>query len=140
MLGANMIGLLTYDTPFYSINRNFIAEKAWSGVDHMNRGIGDLWNAGAAICTAVTATKTMQRMSHLGAEAGKKWGIVAGIVSVTALGAAAFATRQKISSNITNAYQELTFVSDLTDIHGLNERYLSSLFFFCVHSIVLYSF
>jgi hypothetical protein len=122
--GAKIIGMLAYDTPFYSINQNFIAEKAWSGMDQV-RGLGNLWNTGAVTATAATTTRAITAGTSKGgreSSSAKTWGLLAGVVGAAAIGAAAYVARDKIQATIADAYDELTFISDLTDMHGCDER------------------
>lgn len=124
LLGAKIIGMLAFDTPFYSINQNFVADRAWSGVDQVNREVGRLWNAGgaAATVTAATATRAITAGNTGSGGGGKKWGLLAGVVGAAALGAAAYMARDKIQTTISDAYNELTFISDLTDMNGCDQR------------------
>ncbi|KAI8883548.1 hypothetical protein K501DRAFT_184154 [Backusella circina FSU 941] len=122
LLGAKIIGMLAYDTPFYSINQNFVTEKARSGFDQVNKEVSRFWGAGATAMTAATASRSIQQSSNDNSGSSKKWGLLAGVVGAAALGAAAYVARDKISSSLSDAYDELTFVSDLTDMHGQNER------------------
>lgn len=125
--GAKIIGMLAFDTPFYSINQNFVAEKAWSSVDQV-RGLGNLWNTGAATVTAATATRAITANNHSSASGrggggnAKKWGLFAGVVGAAAIGAAAYIARDKIQTSLADAYDQLTFISDLTDMNGCDER------------------
>lgn len=125
--GAKIIGMLAFDTPFYSINQNFVAEKAWSSVDQV-RGLGNLWNTGAATVTAATATRAITANNHnsavgrSGGGSAKKWGLFAGVVGAAAIGAAAYIARDKIQTSLSDAYDQLTFISDLTDMNGCDER------------------
>ncbi|KAL9537509.1 hypothetical protein MBANPS3_011717 [Mucor bainieri] len=125
--GAKIIGMLAFDTPFYSINQNFVAEKAWSSVDQV-RGLGSLWNTGAATVTAATATRAITANNHSsaagrgGGGSAKKWGLFAGVVGAAAIGAAAYIARDKIQTSLADAYDQLTFISDLTDMNGCDER------------------
>lgn len=125
LLGAKIIGMLAYDTPFYSINQNYVSEKARSGFDQVNKEVNRFWGAGATAMTAATTSRAIQQSSNNNSGGGRKWGLLAGVVGAAALGAAAYVARDKISSSISDAYDELTFVSDLTDMHGQNERYQS---------------
>ncbi|KAI8068189.1 uncharacterized protein B0P05DRAFT_475110 [Gilbertella persicaria] len=120
ILGAHIIGMLAYDTPFYSISRNFVANRARSGVDQV-RGLNTLWNTGAATVTAATATRAITAGSKANTS-GKKWGMLAGVVGAAALGAAAYLARDQIQETITDAYDQLTFVSDLADMNGCDQR------------------
>ncbi|KAL7315625.1 hypothetical protein PS15m_004818 [Mucor circinelloides] len=125
--GAKIIGMLAFDTPFYSINQNFVAEKAWSSVDQV-RGLGNLWNTGAATVTAATATRAITANNHNstvgrgGGGSAKKWGLFAGVVGAAAIGAAAYIARDKIQTSLSDAYDQLTFISDLTDMNGCDQR------------------
>ncbi|KAI9478616.1 MAG: hypothetical protein EXX96DRAFT_571564 [Benjaminiella poitrasii] len=127
LLNGEIIGLLAFDTPFYSINENFIADKAASGLEQV-RGFGNLWNAGAATVTAATATRAMTASTRNSASTAgnnsstKKWGLFAGVVGAAALGTAAYIARDKIQATLTDVYDHLTFIKDLTDINGCDER------------------
>lgn len=132
--------MLAYDTPFYSINQNFVADKAWSSVDQVNKEVSRYWNAGNAAAGITTATVTTKAITAgntrstgggagSGGGGGKKWGLFAGVVGAAALGAAAYMARDKISSTISDAYEQLTFISDLTDMNGCDQRYCIKLFF-----------
>lgn len=117
--------MLAFDTPFYSINQNFVTDRAWSGVDQMNREVGRLWNSGgaAATVTAATATSRAITASTTGNPgSARKWGLFAGVVGAAALGAAAYMARDTIQTTITDAYGQLTFISDLTDMNGCEQR------------------
>lgn len=124
--------MLAYDTPFYSINQNFVADKAWSSVDQVNKEVSRYWNTGNAAAGITAATMTTKaitagntRSTGGGGSGGsvKKWGLFAGVVGAAALGAAAYMARDKISSTISDAYEQLTFISDLTDMNGCDQRY-----------------
>ncbi|CEP11609.1 hypothetical protein [Parasitella parasitica] len=125
--GASIIGMLAFDTPFYSINQNFVADKAWSSVDQV-RGLGNLWNTGTATIAAATATRAINASNHgstsgrSGGGSAKKWGLFAGVVGAAAIGAAAYVARDKIQATLADAYDQLTFISDLTDIHSCDQR------------------
>lgn len=126
LLGAQIIGMLAYDTPFYSINQNFVADRAWSGVDQLNREVSRYWNTGNAAAGVTAASMTTRAItagntkSSLGGN--KKWGLLAGVVGAAALGAAAYMVREKITTTITDAYEQLTFISHLTDMNGCDQR------------------
>lgn len=118
--------MIAYDTPFYSINQNFVADKAWSSVDQMNKEVGRFWNAGnsaAAVTAATVTTKAITAGSSSGSGGSvKKWGLFAGVLGAAAIGAAAYIARDKISATIAEAYDQLTFISDLTDMNGCDQR------------------
>lgn len=124
--------MLAFDTPFYSINQNFVADKAWSSMDQVNKEVGRFWNAGSAAATVTAAsavtTKAITSSSHSAggssSSSAKKWGLFAGVVGAAALGAAAYVARDKISSTLQDAYDQLTFISDLTDMNGCDQRYV----------------
>ena len=125
LLGAKIIGMLAFDTPFYSINKNFVADRAWSSVDQVNSNVGRFWNSGGAAATVAAATASRAITSSGSGNAGggaKKWGLFAGVVGAAALGAAAYMARDTIQTTITDAYEQLTFISDLTDMNGCDQR------------------
>lgn len=123
--GAKIIGMLAFDTPFYSINQSFIADKAQTGFEQV-RGISSLWNTGAATLTAATATRAItakNTTTTTSSSGSKKWGLFAGVVGAAAIGAAAYIARDKIQATVSDAFDELTFISDLTDMHSCDQRY-----------------
>jgi hypothetical protein len=118
--------MLAFDTPFYSINQNFVTDRAWSGVDQVNKEVGRFWNSGGAAAATVTATTATTKAISAG-NAGhsgsvKKWGLFAGVIGAAAIGTVAYLARDKITATITDAYDQLTFISDLTDMHGCEQR------------------
>ncbi|KAI7888796.1 uncharacterized protein EV154DRAFT_425029 [Mucor mucedo] len=128
LLGAKIIGMIAYDTPFYSINQNFVADKAWSSVDQMNKEVGRYWNTGnsaAAVTAATVTTKAITAGTSSSSSASnsvKKWGLFAGVLGAAAIGAAAYMARDQISATISEAFDQLTFISDLTDMNGCDQR------------------
>lgn len=120
--------MIAYDTPFYSINQNFVADKAWSSVDQMNKEVGRFWNTGnsaAAVTAATVTTKAITSgtsSSSGGSNSVKKWGLFAGVLGAAAIGAAAYMARDQISATISEAFDQLTFISDLTDMNGCDQR------------------
>ncbi|KAI8380740.1 hypothetical protein BD560DRAFT_386991 [Blakeslea trispora] len=123
LMRAKIIGMLAFDTPFYSINHNFVTSK---GIDQA-RGINDFWNAGAVGASAATASKAI-----------KKWGFAAGLVGAVAVGTVAYLARDQIQETIADAYNKLTFVSDLADMQGCDQRVrrlleIPDLFFKCFY-------
>jgi hypothetical protein len=121
--------MLAFDTPFYSINQNFVTDKAWSSVDQVNKEVARFWNAGTAAASvtaasAVTTKAVTASGNQGGSRSAKKWGLFAGVAGAAILGAAAYVARDKISSSLQDAYDQLTFISDLTDMHGCDQRYI----------------
>ncbi|KAI7900777.1 uncharacterized protein BX663DRAFT_532179 [Cokeromyces recurvatus] len=131
-LKGKIIGLLAFDTPFFSINENFVTDKAVSSLEKV-RGLSTLWNTGTAtMTTAATVAKSMTASGHTNTTSNNnnrrsnnnvnKWGLFAGIIGAAAIGTTAYIARDKIQATLTDVYDHLTFISDLTDINGCDER------------------
>lgn len=120
--GAEILGLVAYDTPFYSVNHRCVSTTALSHVEQVNRHIGRPWRKPSS-----TATVTERSTLRIGWKESKKstsssWGLLAGAVGLAAVGAAAYFARDKISAGITNVFDHLEFVSTLMDLDGCWER------------------
>lgn len=131
LLGAKIIGMIAYDTPFYSVNQNFVVDKAWSSMDQVNKEVGRYWNTGNSAAAVTAATVTTKAITSSGSNNNinggggmKKWGLFAGVLGAAAIGAAAYMARDQISATISEAFDQLTFISDLTDVHGCDQRYI----------------
>ncbi|KAI8975156.1 hypothetical protein BDF20DRAFT_877124 [Mycotypha africana] len=134
--GANIIGMIAYDTPFFSISQNFITEKARYGAEGVMGFRSLISTAAAATVTATSATKAATTKAItagassasktgkalLTGSPAKKWGVIAGVVGTVAVGAAAYMAREKIQATVTDAFDHLTFVSHLTDLKKLDAR------------------
>ncbi|CAO3592908.1 unnamed protein product [Absidia cylindrospora] len=123
---ASIIGLLAYDTPFYSVNDGFISSTASSLVETIDRFLPSSSSSTAAAATATTAatvtsravTKQQQPATTKSSSSGSKWGLFAGTVGVLGVAAVgAYLARDKITSTASDAYDHLEFVSALMD-HG----------------------
>ncbi|KAI9493819.1 hypothetical protein BDB00DRAFT_821719 [Zychaea mexicana] len=135
VLDADILGLIAYDTPFYSVNHRFVTTQALSHAEQVNRHVSRFWSAtGAATTAATAASATTSRstkaaaIEYPGTAATKKksssssWGLLAGVVGVAAAGAAAYMAREKITAGMTDVFDHLEFVSTLMDLNGCWER------------------
>ncbi|CAO3665702.1 unnamed protein product [Rhizopus stolonifer] len=114
VLGAKIIGMLAYDTPFYSINHSLVADQAKSGMETFGK-VGQFLGASALVGTTSRAIEEPQKKKS-------SWGLWAGVGAVAVGAAAAYLARDKISETLSDAFDELTFVKDLSDMHGCDER------------------
>ena len=135
ILDGDIIGLLAYDTPFYSVNHRFVTSQAVNHAETLNRHVSRFWTAtstaatstGAATRSATSATRAAIEYPSTATNATKKsssssWGLLAGVVGVAAAGAAAYMAREKITESMTDAFAHLEFVSTLMDLNGCWER------------------
>ncbi|ORE15992.1 hypothetical protein BCV71DRAFT_272745 [Rhizopus microsporus] len=120
LLGASIIGMLAYDTPFYSIHHGLVTDQAKYGIEKFQK-VGQFCSLGASALMSTTATRAIESSKRTGST--KSWGLLAGAVGAVAVGAAAYMARDKISATLVDAYDEFTFIKDLTDMHGCDERY-----------------
>ncbi|KAI9268710.1 hypothetical protein BY458DRAFT_511305 [Sporodiniella umbellata] len=116
--GAKIIGMLAYDTPFYSINRHLVASEAKNGMEKFGK-VGQILGATALMSTTSRAIEGPQKK-----KAGGSWGLWAGVGAVAVGAAAAYLARDKITNTLTGAYDELMFIKDLSDMHGCDERFV----------------
>ncbi|CEJ01764.1 hypothetical protein RMCBS344292_15785 [Rhizopus microsporus] len=119
LLGASIIGMLAYDTPFYSIHHGLVTDQAKYGIEKFQK-VGQFCSLGASALMSTTATRAIESSKRTGST--KSWGLLAGAVGAVAVGAAAYMARDKISATLVDAYDEFTFIKDLTDMHGCDER------------------
>ena len=119
-MGAKIIGMLAYDTPFYSVNHQLVTDQAKSGVETLNK-IGQFCSVGATALVGKSASRAIEAPKKT-TSGFKSWGLLAGAVGAVAVGAAAYMARDKISAALGDVYDEFTFIKDLTDIHGCDER------------------
>ncbi|SAL96058.1 hypothetical protein [Absidia glauca] len=117
----SILGLLAYDTPFYSINEGFISRTASSWVQKLDRFLPSMStsiNSGAAIANhlQITAppTTTSASSSFL------QWGLVGSAMGIATLGA--YLTRDRILTMMTSTFDHLEFVSALADQDGCHQR------------------
>ncbi|KAG1464683.1 hypothetical protein G6F46_009329 [Rhizopus delemar] len=120
LLGAKIIGMLAYDTPFYSINHHLVTDHAKDGLERFSR-IGQFCGLGATALISTTGSRAIQISKRAGGSLGP-WGLVVGAVGAVAVGTVAYMARDKISETIIGVYDEYTFIKDLTDMHGCDER------------------
>ncbi|KAG1051612.1 hypothetical protein G6F43_006190 [Rhizopus delemar] len=139
LLGAKIIGMLAYDTPFYSVNHQLVTDQAKSGVETLNK-IGQFCGVGATALVGKSASRAIEAPKKT-TSGFKSWGLLAGAVGAVAVGAAAYMARDKISAALGDVYDEFTFIKDLTDIHGCDERVkkllkVPNIFFKCFYAMV----
>ncbi|ORX55732.1 hypothetical protein DM01DRAFT_1335124 [Hesseltinella vesiculosa] len=117
---ASIVGLIAYDTPFYSVNPDSISTTAMGHVERFSRYIPDTGLFGGND-TQSRGRNVISRSPSM--TSGQRWGMLAGAVG--ALGAAAvgaYIARDQISSALSDAYGQVEFVSTLMDTEGLKER------------------
>lgn len=134
---ARIIGLLAYDTPFYSLNHRFVSGTALSHMDKLNNHVSRFFTSNtSSTSTSTTTTRsvssTAKQITWTGAAASstKKssssgWGLLAGVVGVAAVGAAAYLAKDVITSKVTDAMDHVEFVSTLMDFEACWERYVT---------------
>ncbi|KAI9030947.1 hypothetical protein CLU79DRAFT_732147 [Phycomyces nitens] len=118
--GAFIVGLLAYDTPFYSVNVKYVSSKVTNYADQASRFLQGNSSTTTSVRqignTAQAAAKTAQASSSSG------WGFLAGVVGIAAIGAAAYVGRELILTGLSKAYDHLEFVNTLIDTEGCEER------------------
>ncbi|KAF7727054.1 hypothetical protein EC973_008101 [Apophysomyces ossiformis] len=116
--GAKIVGLLAYDTPFYSVNSKLVSKTALDHVDEVSRQVNRFW-PGQSTTTARTVQKQISssKQSSFGG-----WGLLAGVVGTVAVGAAAYVARDHIVSGLSVAKDHLQFVSILADFETCERR------------------
>lgn len=132
--GGRILGLIGFDSPFYSVNHRFVSSTALSHVETVNRHVSKFWSS-----TSTSSTTTRQTTSTTGnllsltwpenttskklsSSSFSKWGLLAGAVGVAAVGAAAYLAKDHIAAGVTNIFDHLEFVSTLMDFNGCYER------------------
>lgn len=143
---ARVIGLLAYDTPFYSLNHRFVSGTALSHMDKLNNHVSRFFtsNTSTATTSSRSVSSTAKQITWTGATsstttraaaaaaasntATKKsssgWGLLAGVVGVAAVGAAAYLAKDVITSKVNDAMDHVEFVSTLMDFEACWERYV----------------
>ncbi|KAG2224342.1 hypothetical protein INT45_006742 [Circinella minor] len=134
VLDGDIIGLLAYDTPFYSVNHRFVTSQAVNHAETLNRHMSRIWTATSTATTSTAATSrsgtsvTRATIEYPSAtttatkKSSSSWGLLAGVVGVAAAGAAAYMAREKITESMTDVFAHLEFVSTLMDLNGCWER------------------
>lgn len=125
--GGHILGLVGFDSPFYSVNHRFVSSTALSHVETVNRHVSNFWSSAT---TRQTSTMASNRLSLTWPEKQKpslssfsQWGgLLAGAVGVAAVGAAAYLAKDHIAASVTNVFDHLEFVSTLMDFNGCYER------------------
>ncbi|CDH58013.1 hypothetical protein RO3G_00161 [Lichtheimia corymbifera JMRC:FSU:9682] len=140
---ARIIGLLAYDTPFYSLNHRFVSGTALSHMDKLNNHVSRFFTSNTSTATtssrsvsstakqitwtgATSSTTTRAAAAAASTTATKKsssgWGLLAGVVGVAAVGAAAYLAKDVITSKVNDAMDHVEFVSTLMDFEACWER------------------
>jgi hypothetical protein len=128
----NIIGLIAYDTPYYSLNHNVVSKPALEQFkqvpQHVSAGY-QLYNAilpaSAATATAATSTK---RITDSATKATKsRWGLyaglAAGVAATAAVAATAYVQRDRVTGGVTYLTEHLQFVSALANLSECRSRY-----------------
>ncbi|KAI8097304.1 uncharacterized protein BX664DRAFT_326077 [Halteromyces radiatus] len=128
---ASIIGLLAYDTPFYSVNQDSLSSAALSQVDKYSRYIpssllsssNNSRSTSSSSPLSLTWDTTSSITTSQSSSSTKKWGLFAGAVGAVGVAAVgAYLTRDKIASTVSDAYDQLEFVSALMDRNGCHKR------------------
>lgn len=133
---ARIIGLLAYDTPFYSLNHRFVSGTALSHMDKLNNHVSRFFSSNTSSTSTTTSSRsvssTTKQITWTGAAAASStkkssssssgWGLLAGVVGVAAVGAAAYLAKDVITSKVTDAMDHVEFVSTLMDFEACWER------------------
>ncbi|KAM3588979.1 hypothetical protein VKS41_001410 [Umbelopsis sp. WA50703] len=127
----NIIGLIAYDTPYYSLNHNVVSKPALEQFkqvpQHVSAGY-QLYNAilpaSAATATAATSTK---RITDSATKATKsRWGLyaglAAGVAATAAVAATAYVQRDRVTGGVTYLTEHLQFVSALANLSECRSR------------------
>lgn len=131
---AALLGLVAYDTPFYSVNHRFVSTTALSHAEVLTRNINRFWpNNSTVAATTRSAASEPKQIGWTNAASGSSttkkssfgWGMLAGVAGVAAAGAVAYMAKDKITSSVTDVYDHLEFVSTLMDFEGCRERCVS---------------
>ncbi|KAI8336776.1 hypothetical protein BC941DRAFT_428055 [Chlamydoabsidia padenii] len=120
---ASIIGLLAYDTPFYSVNEGFLSTTATSLVEKIDRYLPSAATVDGGVSRSLRLTGSQQP-----SKSGSNWGLFAGAVGAIGVAAVgAYLARDKISSTASDAYDHLEFVSALMDRGQCHKRMTSLL-------------
>ncbi|KAI8070936.1 hypothetical protein BC940DRAFT_294795 [Gongronella butleri] len=137
--GASILGLIAYDTPFYSVNHDAMSTTAMGHVERFSRFIPESFGGANNANTRTVGASSSSASRTTALTSGQKWGLLAGAVG--AIGAAAvgaYVARDQISSSLSDMYGHLEFVSVLMDTNGLSARMkrllqMPNIFFRCYY-------
>ncbi|KAI9311106.1 hypothetical protein BX666DRAFT_2021471 [Dichotomocladium elegans] len=125
---AVIIGLIAYDTPFYSINHRFLSSTAATHIDTLTRHANKFMSpntssdSATSLARSAVAQITWPQANKATPSAPKGWGLLAGVVGAAAVGAAAYIAKDWIKAGVDDVFDHLEFVSTLMDFEGLNDR------------------
>ncbi|KAK9719526.1 hypothetical protein K7432_004734 [Basidiobolus ranarum] len=124
-----IIGILTYDTPYYGVESNLFAETARTRATVLHSKYGStisfVSTLAAAAKTATTSTAVARVATKTVTTAGSrfKWGALGAVVAATAAaGATAYWQRERLQSGVDYVTEHLEFVKALTKEEQLKER------------------
>lgn len=121
----NIVGLIAFDTPFYSLNHSVVSSPAWDRFQQVNKHVStgyDIMNAllpaTAASATAAAGTKRITETANTATSKGG-WGrfagVALGVAGAAAVAAAAYTQRERVSGSVTYLLEHLQFVSALAN-------------------------
>lgn len=132
----NIVGLIAFDTPFYSLNHNVVSGPAWERFQQVNKHVSTGYDMMSALLPATAASATAaagtKRITDGTAKtAGKSgWGrfagVAIGVAGAAAVAAAAYSQRDKVGSGVTYLLEHLQFVSALANTSECRTRYVLS--------------
>ncbi|KAG2178404.1 hypothetical protein INT44_001556 [Umbelopsis vinacea] len=128
----NIVGLIAFDTPFYSLNHSVVSSPAWDRFQQVNRHVStgyDIMNAllpaTAATATAAAGTKRITETANTTASKGG-WGrfagVALGVAGAAAVAAAAYTQRERVSGSVSYLLEHLQFVSALANSSECRSR------------------
>lgn len=130
----NIIGLIAYDTPFYSLNHNVVSGPAWERFQQVHQTystvstgyslVSSILPSAATATAAASSSKKLLTDGAKKASKGSRWGLVAGVAAgVAATAAAAYMQRDRVTEGVTYLTEHLQFVSALAHSSDCRSRY-----------------
>ncbi|CAO3627376.1 unnamed protein product [Cunninghamella blakesleeana] len=144
---AEILGLIAFDTPFYSINHDSMSTTALSHVEKFTRALSPpstpepssnsrgvsnnlpqlTWLSGTPSLSTTSTTRSTTRSTTTSSSSSSsssfKWGLFAtGAAAIGAAAVGAYMNRDKIAATFSDAYDQMEFVSTLADFNGCNKR------------------
>lgn len=121
----NIVGLIAFDTPFYSLNHNVVSGPAWDRFQQVNKHVSTGYDIMSAILPATAASATAaagnKRITDGGSKTAGKggWGrfagVALGVAGAAAVAAAAYSQRDRVTSSVSYLLEHLQFVSALAN-------------------------
>ncbi|OZJ02133.1 hypothetical protein BZG36_04582 [Bifiguratus adelaidae] len=127
----NVLGLLAFDTPFYSLHSDVIAQTALQRVEgSLPISISDGYSivstvvpAANAVTAASPSLKNMFRRAASSVAAnGRTWGTIAGVAGAATAVGVALSQRNKVTEGSTWVFEHMQFVSALIKDAELRKR------------------